>query len=61
MRDLNTVVDQLRKVQQASRRFAELSTVEHAFINPMLDRVAEDVFDDREYDHSSPYKWGDTD
>ena len=60
MRDLNTVVDQLRRVRHAQERFVELSTVEREFINPMLDRMADDLFDE-DWRASSPYKWGDTD
>lgn len=43
MRDLSLVVENLRLVQRARRRFMELWTVEKDYINPMLDRMAEDL------------------
>ena len=43
MRDLSSVVESLRRVQQARRRFLEMWKVEKDYINPMLDRMAEDL------------------
>ena len=43
MRDLSVVVENLRLVQRARRRFMELWAVEQDYINPMLDRMAEDL------------------
>ena len=43
MRDLSSVVESLRRVQQARRRFLELWKLEQDVINPMLDRMAEDL------------------
>lgn len=43
MRDLSSVVESLRRVQQARRRFLEMWKLEQDVINPMLDRMAEDL------------------
>jgi hypothetical protein len=43
MHDLSSVVESLRRVQQARRRFLEMWKVEKDYINPMLDRMAEDL------------------
>jgi hypothetical protein len=43
MRDLSVVMESLRLVQRARRRFVELSAIEKDVINPMLDRMAEDL------------------
>ena len=43
MRDLSVVVDSLRLVQRARRRFMELWAVEKDYINPVLDRMADDL------------------
>ena len=43
MRDLSVVVENLRLVHRARRRFMELWAVEKDYINPMLDRMAEDL------------------
>jgi hypothetical protein len=43
MRDLSVVVENLRLVQRARRRFMELWAVENDYINPVLDRMAEDL------------------
>jgi hypothetical protein len=43
MRDLSVVVENLRLVQRARRRFMELWAVEQECIIPMLDRMAEDL------------------
>lgn len=43
MRDLGVVVESLRLVQRARRRFMELWTLEQDYIIPMLDRMAEDL------------------
>ena len=43
MRDLSVVVESLRLVQRARRRFMELSALERDCINPMLDRMADDL------------------
>ena len=43
MRDLSVVVENLRLVQRARRRFMELWTLEKDYVEPMLDRVAEDL------------------
>ena len=43
MRDLSSVVESLRRVQQARRRFLEMWKLERDIINPMLDRMAEDL------------------
>ena len=43
MRELSCVAENLRLVQQAKRRFLELWAVEKDCINPMLDRMAEDL------------------
>ena len=43
MRDLSSVVESLRRVQQARRRFLEMWELEQDVINPMLDRMAEDL------------------
>ena len=43
MRDLSVVVENLRLVQRARRRFMELWTVEKDYINPVLDRMADDL------------------
>jgi hypothetical protein len=36
-------MEQLRLVQRARRRFVELGRVEQDIINPMLDRMADDL------------------
>ncbi len=43
MRDLSVVMENLRLVRRARRRFIELSAVEKNCINPMLDRMADDL------------------
>ena len=43
MRELSSVVESLRRVQQARRRFLEMWKLERDVINPMLDRMAEDL------------------
>ena len=43
MRDLSSVVENLRLVQRARKRFLELWSVEKDCIIPMLDRVADDL------------------
>ena len=43
MRDLSVVVENLRLVHRARRRFMELWAVEKDVINPVLDRVADDL------------------
>jgi hypothetical protein len=45
MRDLGTVMDSLRMVRQARRRFMQMWRVERDVINPMLDRMADDLQD----------------
>ncbi len=61
MRDLSVVIENLRLVQRARRRFMELWAVEKDYINPMLDRMAEDLqrvaadgWDDGEADEVGP-------
>ena len=43
MDDLSAVVERLRTVRQAQRRFLQLWAVEQAVIAPGLDRVAADI------------------
>jgi len=43
MRDLSSVVEDLRLVQRARRRFLELWNLEKDVINPVLDRMADDL------------------
>ncbi len=43
MRELSVVMENLRLVQRAQRRFMDLWAVEQQCIIPMLDRVAEDL------------------
>jgi len=43
MRDLSSVVEDLRLVQRARKRFLELWSLEKDVINPMLDRMADDL------------------
>jgi hypothetical protein len=43
MRDLSNVAETLRQVQKARRRFLELWQLEKDYIDPMLDRMAEDL------------------
>jgi hypothetical protein len=43
MRDLSSVVEGLRLVQRARKRFLELWTLEKDVIIPMLDRMADDL------------------
>jgi hypothetical protein len=43
MRDLTSVAKQLRLVRNARRRFLELWKVEKELINPVLDRMAEEL------------------
>jgi hypothetical protein len=43
MRDLTTVAKQLRIVRNARRRFLELAKVEKELINPVLDRMADEL------------------
>ena len=43
MRELSGIVETLRLVNQARRRFLELSSIERDCIAPMLDRMAEDL------------------
>lgn len=43
MRDVSVVMESLRLVQRARRRFMELWALEKDVINPMLDRMADDL------------------
>ena len=43
MRDLSSVVEDLRLVQRARKRFLELWNLEQDVIIPMLDRMADDL------------------
>jgi hypothetical protein len=43
MRDLSSVAKQLRLVRNARRRFLELWKVEKDLINPVLDRMADEL------------------
>ena len=43
MRDLTSVAKQLRLVRNARRRFLELWKLEKELINPVLDRMAEEL------------------
>ena len=43
MRDLSSVAKQLRLVRNARRRFLELGKVEKEVINPVLDRMADEL------------------
>ena len=43
MRDLSSVVEGLRLVQQARKRFLELWALEKDVIIPLLDRMADDL------------------
>ncbi len=43
MREISEVVETLRRVQQARKRFMELWSLETDYINPMLDRMADDL------------------
>ena len=43
MRDLSSVVENLRLVQRARKRFLELWNLEQDVIIPMLDRMADDL------------------
>ena len=43
MRDLSSVVEGLRLVQRARKRFLELWSLEKDVIDPMLDRMADDL------------------
>ena len=43
MRDLSSVVEGLRLVQRARKRFLQLWSLEKDVINPMLDRMADDL------------------
>ena len=43
MRDLTSVAKQLRLVRNARRRFLELWKVEKELINPVLDRMADEL------------------
>ena len=43
MRDLSSVVEGLRLVQRARKRFLELWALEKDVIIPMLDRMADDL------------------
>lgn len=43
MRDLSVVMESLRLVQRARRRFMGLWALEKDVINPMLDRMADDL------------------
>jgi hypothetical protein len=45
MRELSSVAENLRLVQNAKRKFLELWSVESKYINPMLDRMADDLQD----------------
>jgi hypothetical protein len=45
MRDLSIVMEDLRRVREARRRFMQLWRVERDVINPMLDRMADDLQD----------------
>ena len=54
MRDLTTVAQRLRAVWQARRHFLKLAAAEREFIEPMLDRIVEDLGDDAAPDQASP-------
>jgi hypothetical protein len=43
VRELGNVVETLRLVQASRKRFLELWSVEKDYINPMLDRMADDL------------------
>ena len=43
VRELGNVVEALQTVQHARKRFLELWSVEKDYINPMLDRMADDL------------------
>jgi hypothetical protein len=43
MRDLAEVANLLRDVWAARRRFLQMAAVERAMIDPMIDRVADDL------------------
>ena len=43
MRDLSSVVEGLRLVRRARKRFLDLWSLEKDVINPMLDRMADDL------------------
>ena len=43
MRDISAVVDQMRAVRRAQKKFMGLWAMEQAIILPALDRVAADV------------------
>jgi hypothetical protein len=43
MREFSSVVENLRLVQRARRKFLEMWKVETDYINPMLDRMADDL------------------
>ncbi len=45
MRDLSIVMENLRAVREARRKFLRMWRVERDVINPMLDRMAEDLQD----------------
>ena len=45
MRELSGIADKLRLVQQAKRRFIELWAVEDSYVNPMLDRMADELLE----------------
>jgi hypothetical protein len=45
MRELSEVVETLRLVQQARKRFMELWSLEKNVINPVLDRMADDLME----------------
>ena len=43
MGDWEPVAERLRQVKAARRRFMQLWRVERAFVDPLLDRLAEDM------------------
>ncbi len=43
MGSLSTVADQLRTVRRARRQFLKMWAIDHALVEPALDRVAHDL------------------
>ena len=43
MRDMAAVAERLRTVRAARRKFLRLWTIEQAMVEPLVDRVAEDM------------------
>ena len=70
MRDLAEVAQRLRAVHRARQHFLKMAAAERAFIEPMLDRIAEDLDGgaaidaagndpaDRDGDNSDPFAPG---